>query len=44
MVKDLFQTPGAAQEALLFEFTSDVTNTQQAEIDTMRKMLDKEKQ
>ena len=44
MVKDLFQTPGAAQEALLFDFTSDVTNTQQAEIDTMRKMLDKEKQ
>lgn len=44
MVKDLFQTPGAAQEALLFDFTSDVTNTQQAEIDTMRKMLAKEKQ
>jgi uncharacterized protein (DUF305 family) len=44
MVKDLFQTPGAAQDPLLFEFTSDVTNTQQAEIDTMRKMLAKEKQ
>jgi uncharacterized protein (DUF305 family) len=44
MVKDLFQTPGAAQEPLLFDFTSDVTNTQQAEIDTMRKMLAKEKQ
>jgi uncharacterized protein (DUF305 family) len=44
MVKDLFSTPGAAQDALLFDFTSDVTNTQQAEIDTMRHMLAKEKQ
>ena len=43
MVKDLFQTPGAAQDPWLFEFTSDVTNTQQAEIDIMRKMLAKEK-
>ena len=44
MVKDLFTTPGAAQDPLLFEFTSDVTNTQQAEIDIMRRMLAKEKQ
>ena len=44
MVKDLFKTPGAAQDALLFDFTSDVDNTQQAEIDTMRHMLAKEKQ
>ena len=43
MVKDLFQTPGAAQDPLLFDFTSDVDNTQQAEIDIMRKMLEKEK-
>jgi uncharacterized protein (DUF305 family) len=44
MVKDLFRTPGAAQDPLLFDFTSDVDNTQQAEIDTMRHMLAKEKQ
>ena len=44
MVKDLFTTPGAAQDPLLFDFTSDVDNTQQAEIDTMRHMLAKEKQ
>jgi uncharacterized protein (DUF305 family) len=44
MVKDLFATPGAAQDALLFDFTSDVTNSQQAEIDIMRHMLAKEKQ
>jgi uncharacterized protein (DUF305 family) len=43
MVKDLFQTPGAAQDALLFDFTSDVDNTQNAEIDIMRHMLAKEK-
>jgi uncharacterized protein (DUF305 family) len=44
MVKDLFKTPGAAQDPILFDFTSDVDNTQQAEIDTMRHMLAKEKQ
>jgi uncharacterized protein (DUF305 family) len=43
MVKDLFKTPGAAQDPLLFDFTSDVDNTQQAEIDIMRHMLAKEK-
>ena len=44
MVNDLFKTPGAGQDAILFDFTSDVVNTQQAEIDTMRHMLAKEKQ
>jgi uncharacterized protein (DUF305 family) len=44
MVKELFSTPGAAQDAWLFDFTSDVDNTQQAEIDIMRNMLAKEKQ
>jgi len=44
MVKELFATPGAAQDAWLFDFTSDVDNTQQAEIDIMRHMLAKEKQ
>ncbi len=44
MVNDLFKTPGAGQDAILFDFTSDVVNTQQAEIDIMRHMLAKEKQ
>ena len=43
MVKQLFATAGAAQDAWLFDFTSDVDNTQQAEIDIMRHMLEKEK-
>ena len=44
MVKDLYSTPGAGQDAMLFDFTSDVDNVQQAEIDTMRHMLAQEKQ
>src|SRR5277367_835521 len=43
MVKDLFATQGAGQDPQLFDFASDVDNTQQAEIDIMRHML-KEKQ
>jgi uncharacterized protein (DUF305 family) len=43
MVKDLFKSPGAGQDPQLFDFASDVDNTQQAEIDIMRHML-KEKQ
>jgi uncharacterized protein (DUF305 family) len=43
MVKDLFAFPGAGQDPQLFDFASDVDNTQQAEIDIMRHML-KEKQ
>jgi uncharacterized protein (DUF305 family) len=43
MVKDLFWVPGAGQDPRLFDFASDVDNTQQAEIDIMRHML-KEKQ
>jgi uncharacterized protein (DUF305 family) len=43
MVKDLFRSPGAGQDPQLFDFASDVDNTQQAEIDIMRHML-KEKQ
>lgn len=42
MVKELFSTAGAAQDPLLFDFTSDVDNTQQAEMDIMRNMLAKE--
>jgi uncharacterized protein (DUF305 family) len=44
MVKQLFDTAGAGQDPVLFDFTSDVDNTQQAEIDIMRHMLSKEKQ
>lgn len=39
MVKQLFQAPGAGQDPQLFDFASDVDNTQQAEIDSMRHML-----
>jgi uncharacterized protein (DUF305 family) len=43
MVQDLFDTPGAGQDAVLFDFASDVDNTQRAEISIMRSMLLKEK-
>jgi uncharacterized protein (DUF305 family) len=43
MVKDLFDTAGAAQDPQLFDFTADIGVTQQGEIDTMRGMLAKEK-
>jgi uncharacterized protein (DUF305 family) len=39
MVKDLFNVPGAGQDPRLFDFASDVDNTQQAEIDIMKHML-----
>ena len=43
MVNDLFETPSAAQDAQLFDFTADIGVTQQGEIDTMQKMLATEK-
>ncbi len=43
MVKDLFDTPGAGQDAVLFDFATDVDNTQRAEINIMQGMLLKEK-
>jgi uncharacterized protein (DUF305 family) len=43
MVSDLFNTPGAGQDPVLFDFATDVDNTQSAEIKIMRAMLDKEK-
>jgi len=43
MVKDLFDTPGAAQDMQLFDFTADIGVTQRGEIDAMRNMLAKEK-
>jgi uncharacterized protein (DUF305 family) len=43
MVQDLFDTPGAGQDAVLFDFATDVDNTQRAEIEIMRNLLLKEK-
>ena len=43
MVKDLFDTAGAGQDAELFDFATDADNTQQAEIRIMQTMLEKEK-
>ena len=43
MAEDLFATPGAGQDSLLFDFATDVENTQSAEINIMKGML-KEKQ
>jgi uncharacterized protein (DUF305 family) len=43
MVKALFATPGAGQDAELFDFATDVDNTQRAEIKIMETML-KEKE
>jgi uncharacterized protein (DUF305 family) len=42
MVKDLFDTPGAGQDADLFNFATDADNTQRAEIKIMQGMLEKE--
>ena len=44
MVDDLFNTPGAGQDPVLFDFATDIDNTQRAEIEIMRGMLQKEKQ
>lgn len=41
MVKDLFDTAGAGQDAELFNFTTDVDSGQRAEIKIMQAMLDK---
>jgi uncharacterized protein (DUF305 family) len=39
MVEDLFDTPGAGQDAVLFDFATDIDNTQRAEIKIMQGML-----
>jgi uncharacterized protein (DUF305 family) len=39
MVKDLFNTAGAGQDAEVFNFTTDVDSGQRAEIRVMQKML-----
>jgi len=41
MVKDLFDTAGAGQDAELFNFTTDVDSGQRAEIRIMQGMLEK---
>jgi uncharacterized protein (DUF305 family) len=41
MVKDLFDTPGAGQDAELFNFATDADNSQRAEIRIMQSMLEK---
>jgi uncharacterized protein (DUF305 family) len=43
MVDDLFHTPGAGQDPVLFDFATDIDNTQRAEIKIMQAMLQKEK-
>jgi uncharacterized protein (DUF305 family) len=42
MVQDLFATPAAAQDPVLFDFATDVDNTQLAEIDIMKHLLSHE--
>jgi uncharacterized protein (DUF305 family) len=39
MVQDLFDTPGAGQDAVLYDFATDIDNTQRAEIEIMRGIL-----
>ncbi len=39
MVQDLFETAGAAQDNVLYDFATDIDNTQRAEIDIMQRML-----
>jgi uncharacterized protein (DUF305 family) len=41
MVKEMFDTAGAGQDAELFDFATDADNTQRAEITIMQMMLDK---
>ena len=41
MVKDLFDTAGAGQDAEIFDFATDADNTQRAEIGIMQTMLEK---
>jgi uncharacterized protein (DUF305 family) len=41
MVKDLFDTAGAGQDAEIFNFATDADNTQRAEIRIMQAMLEK---
>ena len=42
MVKGLFDTAGAGQDADIFDFATDADNSQRAEIRIMQSMLEKE--
>ena len=42
MVKELFDTAGAGQDADIFNFATDADNTQRAEIRIMQNMSEKE--
>ena len=42
MVQELFETPGAGQDADLFDFATDADNSQRAEIKIMQEMLERE--
>ena len=42
MVADLYNTPGAGEDNVLFDFATDIDNTQRAEIRIMQALLDKE--
>ena len=42
MVKGLFDTAGAGQDADIFDFATDADNSQRAEIKIMQSMLEKE--
>ena len=43
MVQELFNSPGAGQDNVLFDFATDVDNTQSAEIKIMQNMLKEKK-
>jgi uncharacterized protein (DUF305 family) len=43
MVDELFGTPGAGQDSVLFDFATDIDNTQRAEIEIMRGLLKEKK-
>ena len=43
MVDDLFRNPAAGQDSVLYDFATDITNTQSAEIEIMKKMLQQER-
>jgi uncharacterized protein (DUF305 family) len=43
MVEDLFNVPGAGQDTVLYDFATDIDNTQRAEINIMQGMLNREK-
>ena len=43
MVEELFDNPAAGQDSVLYDFTSDIDNTQRAEIEIMKGMLKEKK-